>query len=186
MPRLLIAAGSLLSGALILFVLDRSGKLLFQAIGLLGTAFFAFSVILMLLTFRKARRLSLWVLAGSALISIVCTLLFYALAPAPLSTAMALTATTVGLGAGMVWSLSNLLFVDRENIQIRGTLWSLVVWAVSIAIPQLLGIFGYRSPVSAALFSFFGMGLAVGNTLGLSKRCSCARRIAIIRTEAQA
>lgn len=168
--RWLILGVCLLAGALILLLMDRSGKLLFRAIGLLGTILFAFSVIVMLLTFRKARRLSPWMLALTAIISMVCTLFFFRMTASPLSGIEATAAAVFGFAIGIGWSLSNLLFIDREIIQVRGTLWSLLIWALSIAIPQLFGVLGYRTPYSAALFSFFGMGLSVGNSLGLIKR----------------
>jgi len=173
--RWLKIGAMLLAGALILFLFDRSGKLLFRIIGLLGTVLFGFSVIVMLLTFRKAKRLSPWMLALTAFISMFCTLLFFTLTASPLSKLVATIAACIGFAAGIGWSLRNLLFVDREIIQIRGTLWSLLIWAVSIAIPQLFGILGYRTPYTAALFSFFGMGLTVGNSLGLIKRYVNAR-----------
>lgn len=174
---------SLLVGALILLLIDRSGKLLFRVVGLLGTVLFAFSVIVMLLTFRKAKRLSPWMLALTALISVACTLFFFWMTGSPLSRIAATAAAAIGFAVGIGWSLSNLLFVDREIIQIRGTLWSLVIWALSIAIPQLFGILGYRTPYAAALFSFFGMGLTMGNALGLIRRYINARGLISRRLE---
>ena len=173
--RWIIIGGSLLIGALILLLIDGSGKLLFRIAGLIGIVLFAVSVIVMLLTFRKAKRLSPWMLALTALISVVCTLFFFWMTGSPVSKLIAAIAACIGFAIGIGWSLSNLLFVDREIIQIRGTLWSLVIWALSIAIPQLFAILGYRTPYSAALFSFFGMGLTVGNSLGLIKRYVNAR-----------
>lgn len=180
--RWLIIGVSLLVGALILLLIDRSGKLLFRIAGLIGTVLFAVSVIVMLLTFRKAKRLSPWMLALTALISMVCTLFFFWMTGSPVSKIIA-AAACIGFAVGIGWSLSNLLFVDREIIQIRGTLWSLVVWALSIAIPQLFGILGYRTPYLAALFSFFGMGLTIGNSLGLIKRYVNTRSLISRRLE---
>lgn len=181
--RWLIIGVSLLAGALILLLIDRSGKLLFRIAGLIGTVLFAVSVIVMLLTFRKAKRLSPWMLALTALISMACTLFFFWITGSPISKVAATIAACIGFAAGIGWSLSNLLFVDREIIQIRGTLWSLLIWAVSIAIPQLFGILGYRTPYLAALFSFFGMGLTMGNSLGLIKRYISARGLISRRLE---
>ena len=179
LSRWLVLGASLLAGASMLLLIDRSGKLLFRVVGLMGTVMFAFSILAMLLTFRKARRLSPWMLSLTAMISMACTLFFFSLTGSPLSGAAAAIAAAVGFVVGIGWSLSNLLFVDRELIQVHGTLWSLAIWAFSIAIPQLFGILGQRTPLSAALFSFFGMGLTVGNSLGLVRRYVSARGLVL-------
>lgn len=181
LSRWLVLGAALLAGAALLLLVDRSGRLLFRVIGLLGTAMFAFSILAMLLTFRRARRLSPRMLALTALVSPGCTLFFFSLTGSPLTAAAATVASGAGLAVGVGWSFSNLLFVDRELIQVRGTLWSLAVWALAIAIPQLFGVLGYRTPYSAALFSFFGMGLTVGNSLGLIRRYFSARELVLKR-----
>ena len=65
----LIGAGLLLA-AFALLVADPSGALLLRIIGIAGMALFALSVVTMLLTFRKARKLAPWSLVIGAVVSV--------------------------------------------------------------------------------------------------------------------
>ncbi|WP_315784265.1 hypothetical protein [Bradyrhizobium sp. SZCCHNPS1003] len=173
--RWLLMAVAVLAAALVLLVIDPSGALLFRVVGIVGMALFALSVVTMLLTFRKARKLSPWSLAIGAIVSVLCTWIFFALAGAPLSAAAILLAVAAGAMVGVGWSLTNLLFIDGEAIRARGNIWFLAVWALSLLMTQAATLAGGQTPYAVALVSFLGMGLAVGNSLGLLARYVRAR-----------
>jgi hypothetical protein len=177
----LVSAFLVLVGVAVLLVIDPSAALLLRTIGLLATILFIVSVVLMLLTFRKARRLSPWMLTISAIISVVCTSLFFSLTGAPVSSGVVVTAIVAGLMVGIGWSLTNLLFVDGKDVRARGNLWFLAVWGVSLLLPQIAALIGGRTPYAVAVMSFVGMGLAVGNSLGLVARGRSARRQSRVR-----
>lgn len=172
----LVTAFLALMGAVVLLIIDPSAALLLRTVGLLATILFVVSVLVMLLTFRKARRLSPWMLAMSAAVSIVCTSVFFALTGTPASAGVVATAIVAGLLVGVGWSLTNLLFVDGGDVRSRGNLWFLAVWGATLALPQLAGLAGGRTPYAVAVMSFVGMGLAVGNSFGLIARWRTARR----------
>lgn len=173
--RWLLMAVAVLAAASILLVIDPSGALLFRVVGLIGMALFALSIVTMLLTFRKARKLSPWSLAIGAIVSVLCTWIFFALAGAPLSATAILLAIAAGAMVGIGWSLTNLLFIDGEAIRARGNIWFLAVWALSLLMTQAATLAGGQTPYAVALVSFLGMGLAVGNSLGLLARYVRAR-----------
>lgn len=173
--RWLLIAVAVLAAAFVLLVIDPSGALLFRVVGLIGMALFALSIVTMLLTFRKARKLSPWSLVIGAIVSVLCTWIFFALAGAPLSTAAILLAIAAGALVGIGWSLTNLLFIDGEAIRARGNIWFLAVWALSLLMTQAAALAGGQTPYAVALVSFLGMGLAVGNSLGLLARYVRAR-----------
>jgi hypothetical protein len=175
--RWLLMVAAALIAALVLLVVDPTGALLFRIIGLVGMALFALSVVTMLLTFRKARKLSPWSLLIGAIVSALCTWIFFALAGAPLSFAAILLAVAAGAMVGIGWSLTNLLFIDGEAIRARGNTWFLAVWAVSLIMTQAAALAGGKTPYAVALVSFLGMGLAVGNSFGLLARYAVARRL---------
>jgi hypothetical protein len=170
----LIGAGVLVA-AFALLLVDRTGALLFRVVGIIGMAMFALSVVTMLLTFRKARKLSPWSLAIGAAVSVFCTWIFFALAGAPLSAAAIVLAIAAGAMVGVGWSLTNLLFIDGNTVRARGNIWFLAVWALSLMMTQAAALAGGRTPYAVALVSFLGMGLAVGNSLGLLARYFRAR-----------
>ncbi|MDO9295244.1 hypothetical protein [Bradyrhizobium sp.] len=175
--RWLLITVAVLAAAFVLLVIDPSGALLFRVVGLIGMALFALSIVTMLLTFRKARKLSPWSLAIGAIVSVLCTWIFFALAGAPLSAAAILLAVAAGAMVGIGWSLTNLLFIDGEAIRARGNIWFLAVWALSLLMTQAATLAGGQTPYAVALVSFLGMGLAVGNSLGLLARYARARRL---------
>lgn len=173
--RWLLIAVAVLAAAFVLLIIDPSGALLFRVVGIVGMALFALSVVTMLLTFRKARKLSPWSLAIGATVSVLCTWIFFALAGAPLSAAAIGLAVAAGAMVGVGWSLTNLLFVDGETIRARGNIWFLAVWALTLLMTQAATLAGGQTPYAVALVSFLGMGLAVGNSLGLLARYVRAR-----------
>ena len=168
---------TMLVAAFVLLAVDPSGALLFRIVGIVGMALFALSVVTMLLTFRKARKLSPWSLAIGAAVSVFCTVIFFALAGTPLSIAVIMLAVAAGAMVGVGWSLTNLLFIDGEAIRARGNIWFLAVWALSLLMTQAATLAGGQTPYAVALVSFLGMGLAVGNSLGLLARYARARRL---------
>ena len=175
--RWLLITVAVLAAAFVLLVIDPSGALLFRVVGLIGMALFALSIVTMLLTFRKARKLSPWSLAIGAIVSVLCTWVFFALAGAPLSATAIGLAVAAGAMVGVGWSLTNLLFIDGEAIRARGNIWFLAVWALSLLMTQAATLAGGQTPYAVALVSFLGMGLAVGNSLGLLARYARARRL---------
>lgn len=166
-----------LIGAFVLLAIDPSGALLFRIVGLIATALFVLSVVIMLLTFRNARRLSPWMLVLSGAISVVCTTFFFALAGAPLSGPVMLLAIAAGAMVGVAWSLTSILFIDGDVVRARGNVWYLAVWGFSLALTQVTALMGGRTPYAVAVVSFLGMGLAVGNSAGLLTRYRRARRL---------
>jgi len=173
--RWLLIAVAVLATAFVVLVIDPSGALLFRVVGIVGMALFALSIVMMLLTFRKARKLSPWSLAIGAIVSVLCTWIFFALAGAPLSASAIGLAVAAGAMVGVGWSLTNLLFIDGEAIRARGNIWFLAVWALSLLMTQAATLAGGQTPYAVALVSFLGMGLAVGNSLGLLARYLRAR-----------
>jgi hypothetical protein len=170
----LIGAAALVA-VFALLIVDPSGALLFRIVGIAGMALFALSVVTMLLTFRKARKLSPWSLTIGAVVSVACTWIFFALEGAPLSAAPIVLAVAAGAMVGVGWSLTNLLFIDGDAVRARGNIWFLVVWALSLLMTQVATMAGGKTPYAVALVSFLGMGLAVGNSLGLLARYFRAR-----------
>jgi hypothetical protein len=99
--RWVLIGVAVLIAAFVLLVIDSSGALLFRVVGLIGMALFALSVVTMLLTFRKARKLSPWSLVIGAVVSVACTLIFFTLASVPLPITAILLAACAGAMVGV-------------------------------------------------------------------------------------
>lgn len=176
LKRMAIGGGGLAAGAAVLLIVDPSGRLLMRVVAVAGMAMFALSVILMLLTFRKARTVQPLMLVISAATSVMATLAFQWLAGTALGGATQGLAVAAGLMLGIGWSLTTLMFIDGDAVRMRGTLWYLLVWALTLLLSQGVALSGLRSPHTLALMAYVGMGLAVGNSAGLIVRALRARR----------
>ena len=104
-----------------------------------------------------------------------CTLIFFTLGGMPLSASAIVLAVAAGAMVGIGWSLTNLLYIDGEAVRARGNIWFLAVWALSLMMTQSTALAGGKTPYAVALVSFLGMGLAIGNSLGLLARYFRAR-----------
>ncbi len=72
------------------------------------------------------------------------------------------------IGVGVIWLLSNLGVIPRENLAMLGNLWPLILIVIGLYL-----LFGRQSPLVGALVGVVAVGLAVvvliaGPTLGLS------------------
>lgn len=180
LKRVALGVAGLGAAAATLLLIDPSGRLLMRALAIGGMVMFALSVAIMLLTFRKARAVQPLMLAISAASSVVATLAFQWLAGNSLTGITQAAATLAGLMLGAGWSLTTLMFVDAHAVKMRGTLWYLVVWALTLLITQAVALSGLRSPHALAVMAYVGMGLAVGNSAGLIARAVLARRQAAV------
>ncbi|MDK9697974.1 MAG: hypothetical protein OEL76_16490 [Siculibacillus sp.] len=148
----------------------------FRVVGLVCTALLVVSVLVTVLTFRRARAVRPAPLAIAIATSLVCTgfnLAFAARLPAASTFVLAGGA---GLLVGVAWSLTMLLFVDGEEVRGRGTLWYLVVWALTLAANQLTVLVTGRTPAIATILMLVGAGLAVANSAGLILRVRATER----------
>lgn len=141
-----------------------------RLLGLVFTGLMLFSVVVTVLTFRRARSIRPAALVFAIGTSLVCTgfnLVFAARPPSPAVFALAIGA---GASIGAAWSLTTLLFVDGEDVRGRGTLWYLVVWALTLVVNQGAALVLGRTPAVATITMLVGAGLAVANSAGLALR----------------
>lgn len=173
--RWLLRALAVAIAAGVLVLIDPSLRLLFRVASILGTVLFVVSVVVMLLTFRKARGLEALPLVVTALLAVATTTIFFAFAGPPLGRLVVMLAVLAGLVVGIAWSTTGLVFVEGRLVRTRGTLWFLAVWALTLALPQILAAAAGRTPATAAVAGFVGMGLTIGNAGGLIARARAAR-----------
>lgn len=142
----------------------------FRLISIAGTAMLILSVVMMVLTFRKARTIepvALLLALGISIFGTLISLWFGGRTPA---TSMLLAALLAGSLIGVAWSLTTLLFIDNTEIRGRGTAWYLVIWGLTFAMNQIGGLVFGHVPSAMTLLMLAGVGLTVGNTLGLVVR----------------
>ncbi len=98
------------------------------------------SVAIMLLTFRKARKISPLMLSISVAISVLCLTIYLLILNVSMSFGLWLLALIAGGALGVAWSITNTLFNDAGTIKDRGNIWYLAIWAAVFAFNLLVTI----------------------------------------------
>jgi hypothetical protein len=168
---LLKTAAMVAGGVLGLFVVslffEHPLQAFFTLLSVAGTAMMLLSVVSMLLTFRRAKTLAPLALLMSLGVSLFSTLLSLWLAADLPPAGLLVLGLIVGGAAGVGWSFTTLLYIEGDHVCGRGTVWSLLVWAVSFAANQIVTSMSEQGGGAAAVMMVVSAGLAAGNTIGL-------------------
>lgn len=170
-----LKTGAMLAAALAVLALislffESPLQTFLRLISIAGTAMLILSVVMMVLTFRKAKTIEPFALLLALGISIFGTLISLWFGGRTPATSMLLAALLAGSLIGVAWSLTTLLFIDNTEIRGRGTAWYLVIWGLTFAMNQIGGLVFGHVPSAMTLLMLAGVGLNVGNTLGLVVR----------------
>lgn len=139
-------------------------------LSLAGIALMLLSVGAMLATFKIVRQVEPAALLTSLVVTVVCTFLALAISGAMPSGLATIVALLAGAAIGAIWSRTTLLSVDGARVRMRGTIWSLAVWALIFAASQGATILTGRAPAVTSILTLIGVGLAAGNSIGLILR----------------
>ena len=136
----------------------------FQVLSLAGTVMLLFSVMMMILTFRKASTVKPGALLVSLSITLVTLGVQMLVSPALPPMIVGLMAFAAGGMIGFGWSRTRLFFVDADQVRCRGTAWYLAVWAGTFALNQLMGSLAGGAPAAVAGSLLVGSGIVLGST----------------------
>jgi hypothetical protein len=128
-----------------------------------GTALFIFSIVIMLLTFRKAKKITPSSLAISAVMSLLSLFVYSFLLGARFPAWVGATSLTSGALIGAGWALTTPVHVKNGVVEREGTLWYLLVWGLIFAFNQLATTITGRPPQVAMMLLLLGTGVSVGN-----------------------
>jgi len=107
---------------------------------------FILSVVFLVFTFRKPKKVSLLSLILPVVIgSITFTLYSFFMHYKPSILVLVLMGSS-GLGIGLLWSQSTRVYVESGTIMSRNSIWYLVVWGAVFALTQLISIVTQRPP----------------------------------------
>ena len=157
------AIGLALLGVASLFS-ARPAATFFYILSLIGTGLLIVSVAMMVLTFRRAKKLA----PGALLVSLATTLsvalvqiLFSQARPSMTVLSLALV---VGAAIGAGWARTAIFFIDGEAVRSRGTAWYLVIWAFTFLFNQIMRPLAGAGTASLLLL-LLGTGVAAGSIL---------------------
>lgn len=170
----LVASGVVLVLAITSFFTAHPLATFLKLVSFAGVALMLLSVAVMILTFKKAREVASAALIASLVAALIGTVVSLAFARSVPSSALVLLSLAAGGVLGALWSRTNLLFIDKGRVRMRGTVWYLAVWALTLAVNQGVSIMTGRAPVVVSCLALAGAGLAIGNTAGIIFRASKA------------
>ena len=145
--------------------------LLLRLVAIAATFVFLAATAVMLLTFRRARRVTTASLLVPVLVSAAILVLYCVFLRATPSVGWLATALATGAALGATWARSHTLFRARDGgVRSRASLWYLGVWAAVLTLNQLVVLAaGHASTVLVGLL-VFSTGIAAGNGLMLLRR----------------
>jgi len=145
---------------------------------------FILSVVLLILTFRKPRKVSIFSLMLAIAISLITLTVFSLLThyrpSLLLITAMGIT----GILIGIVWSQATRIYIENGNVMSRNSVWYLVVWGGIFALTQLIAITTNRLPSIIMALLVMSTASVIGmNVRIIGKYLTAKSRITIPEAE---
>jgi hypothetical protein len=138
-------------------------SLFLKIVAIAGTVLFVLSIVVMLLTFRKAKKISPVSLIISMLLSILSVGIYSLFIHVNLSWAIKTWAMAAGILIGAGWALSTPLSLKDGLIKREGNVWYLAVWGLIFVVNQLTAAFTGRPPQIAMALLLSGTGIVLGN-----------------------
>ena len=120
--------------------------LIMKAISIIFFLVFILSVALMVLTFRKPRKISVLSLILAVLVSLATLVIFSFLVHYEPSMWLLSATALAGFFIGLVWSQTTRVYVENGTVMSRNSIWYLVVWGGVFALTQLISIITNRPP----------------------------------------
>ena len=149
--------------------------MIMKTISILLLLVFVLSVGLLVLTFRKPRKVSVFSLLLAIFIGMITFALFSFFIRYHPSVWLLGAMGTVGLFLGIVWSRSTRIYIENGQIMSRNSVWYLVVWGGVFALTQLISIVTNRPPSIAMALLIMSTASIIGMNGSIIKRYFTAR-----------
>lgn len=160
MPAIALAAqGSWWSDAWV-----RLWPVLLTLIAIGSLVLLGLSVLVMLITFKRAKKISPLSLIISMLVSLTALVIYSGLLGARLPAGYWLAALAAGAATGAGWSLMSRLVRREGLIKSQGNVWHLTVWAAVFAFNQLVVLLTGRPAGVAMAMLLISTGLVLGSS----------------------
>ncbi|MBI5684598.1 MAG: zinc ribbon domain-containing protein [Verrucomicrobia bacterium] len=153
-------------------------KLFLRVAGYAGVAMFIVGVLVTLLTFRKAKRVSIASLAISMTVPVVTFFLYTYFLGVHLSGALLTMGFLAGALLGGLWAATNKVYVEQDAVRSKASPWYLLVWGGMVVLNQLVALTTHRAPVAMIALMLIGTGLAFANGGVLILKCRRALKAA--------
>ena len=138
---------------------------IYRIISLLSIGLTVVLIIVMLLTFRKERRIGAFSLLISAGLSLIMLPAFILLSGARLRLLIGLPLLAIGLLVGTLRGFATRLYHRDGHVVGKRSLWFLAGWGLSLVLAQLLSLAGSTILASVGLMPMY---LSTGTQIGIT------------------
>jgi len=140
--------------------------LIMKTISIILLIVFILSVVLLVLTFRNPRKVSIFSLMLAMVISLITLTVFSLLTHYRPSLLLMAIMSVAGILIGVVWSQATRLYIENGKVMSHNSVWYLVVWGGIFALTQLIAISTNRLP--SAIMALLIMSTA--SVIGMNGR----------------
>jgi hypothetical protein len=120
--------------------------IIMKTISIIFLIVFILSVVFLIFTFRKPKKVSIISLILPIFISLITFTVFSFFMNYKPSILLLVLMGSAGLFIGIIWSQSTLVYVESGTVMSRNSIWYLVVWGAVFALTQLISIVTKRPP----------------------------------------
>lgn len=126
------------------------------------------SFIFIIKNLRKRKRLTILNLIIPVLVSIVFLILYSMILNIHSPTAISASLAIIGLGLGILWSRTSQLTVNKNVINVRRSIWYVVILAMTVVFTQVMAVTSTPELAAYGLSTiYFSTGLAVSTNISL-------------------
>lgn len=140
--------------------------LIMKTISIILLIVFILSVVLLILTFRKPRKVSIFSLMLAMVIGLITLTVFSLITHYRPSLLLMAAMAVTGLLIGVVWSQATRIYIENDKVMSHNSVWYLVVWGGIFALTQLIAIITNRLP--SAIMALLVMSTA--SVIGMNGR----------------
>ena len=170
-----ICLGTIVLIGLILMVVSM--RLFLKYVSLVSTGLFVLSIMTMLLTFRKKKKIAPWPLVITILTSLITLWIYSLLLGVHFGGAITMATLIFGALIGSGWALTTPVRANKGIVEREGNLWYLAVWGAIFVLNQVVIMLTGRPPQIAMLLLLLGTGTVLGNSGSLIWQYYRARKM---------
>jgi hypothetical protein len=149
--------------------------LLMKALSVIFLVIFVLSVALLVLTFRRPKKVSIGSIILVVAISLVTLVVYSALINYHPSLTLLVLMGVAGLVVGGLWSQATQVYLQDGKVMSRNSIWYLVVWGGIFALTQLISVATSRPPMVIMALLIMSTASVIGMNTMIMKRYFAVR-----------
>jgi hypothetical protein len=146
------------------------GTIFSKLFSIIMLAIFALSVLLLILTYRKPKKLSLRSLGITLAMSMLSVVFYVSIIGYSASFGIWFFMALFGALIGYLWARTSEVYIENDQIMSRNSVWYLVVWGGVFALNQIITTLTSRPPAIAMAMLIFSTFIVWGTNGSIIRR----------------